>query len=108
MTPHSVTWLEDVFGNRVRLTAERLVHILDHPEMKGLESALATVLREPQLVRRSRTDAAVRLFYEFHPQTSVGAKWLCAVIKYLENDAFVSTAYLTNQPKLGEELWPKK
>ena len=108
MAHNSVTWLEDVFGSRIRLTAERLAHILGHLEMKGMESALAQALREPQLVRRSRTDAAVRLFYLFHPQTLVGAKWLCVVIKYLENDAFVVTAYLTDKPKLGEDLWPKK
>jgi len=108
MSPNPVTWLEDVFGNRVRLTAERLAHILDHPEMKGLESALAKVLHEPELVRRSRSDATVRLFYQFHPQTLVGAKWLCAVIKYLENDAFIVTAYLTDRPKPGEDLWPKR
>jgi hypothetical protein len=61
-----------------------------------------------QLVRRSRSDAAVRLFYEFYAQTIVGGKWLCVVVKYVENDAFVVTAYLTDKPKPGEDLWPIK
>ena len=39
------------------------------------------VLRTPQLVRRSRSDDAVRLYYEFYAQTLVGGKWLCAVVK---------------------------
>jgi len=30
------------------------------------------------------------------------------VVKYLQNDAFVITAYLTDQPKAGEDLWPTK
>jgi len=51
---------------------------------------------------------AVRLYYEFYAQTAVGGKWLCVVVKYLEQDAFVITAYLTDQPKAGAELWPKK
>jgi hypothetical protein len=38
----------------------------------------------------------------------VGGKWLCVVVKYVENDAFVVTAYLTDTPKAGEDLWPKK
>ena len=63
---------------------------------------------EPQLGRRSRSDEAVRLFYTFYAQTIVGGKWLCVVVKYGESDAFVVTAYLTDKPKAGEDLWPKK
>jgi hypothetical protein len=98
----------DCFGNTVRLTEERLAHILDHPEMEEMAAEIERVLRQPQLVRRSRSDVTVRLFYEFYAQTLVGGKWLCVVVKYAENDAFVITAYLTDNPKAGEELWPIK
>ena len=74
--------------------------------MAGLADELARVLRQPQLVRSSRSDEAVRLFYEFYAQTMVGGKWLCVVVKYAEADAFIITAYLTDQPKAGEDLWP--
>jgi hypothetical protein len=100
--------LKDCFGHSVRLTDERLAHILEHPEMKGMAAEIKRVLIHPQLVRRSRSDAAVRLFYEFYAQTIVGGKWLCVVVKYGENDAFVVTAYLTDKPKAGEDLWPIK
>ena len=73
-----------------------------------MAAEVARVLREPQLVRRSRSDAAVRLFYEFYARTIVGGKWLCVVVKYAERDAFVVTAYLTDKPKAGEDLWPTK
>jgi len=66
------------------------------------------VLRQPQLVRHSQSDATVRLFYEFYGRTVVGGKWLCVVVKYVEDDAFVVTAYLTDKPKVGEDLWPIK
>ena len=100
--------LIDCFGRKVRLTDERLAHILEHVEMKGMAAEVERVVREPQLVRRSRFDTAVRLFYEFYAQTIVGGKWLCVVVKYRENDAFVVTAYLTDKPKAGEDLWPIK
>ena len=87
--------LTDCFGHPVRLTEERLAHILEHPEMRHMSAAIERALREPQLVRRSRTDAAVRMFYEYYTQTLVGGKWLCVVVKYGEQDAFVVTAYLT-------------
>ena len=100
--------LQDCFGHQVRLTDERLAHILEHPEMKGMGAEIGRALRHPQLVRRSLSDAAVRLFYEFYAQTLVGGKWLCVVVKYAENDAFVVAAYLTDKPKAGEDLWPTK
>ena len=100
--------LRDCFGNDVRLTAERLSHILEHPEMTGMESEIVRVLRQPQLVRRSISDATVRLFYDFYAQTVLGGRWLCVVVKYVQNDAFVVTAYLTDKPKAGEDLWPTK
>ena len=59
-------------------------------------------------MRRSRSDEAVKLFYEYYAQTSVGGKWLGVVVKYDETDAFVVTAYLTDKPKAGEDLWPRK
>jgi hypothetical protein len=68
-------------ATRLRLTDERLAHILERPEMKQMGDE--HVLRQPQFCRRSRSDEAVRLFYEFYQQTMVGGKWLCIVIKYV-------------------------
>ncbi|MGO9245743.1 MAG: hypothetical protein ACLPT4_03925 [Verrucomicrobiia bacterium] len=98
----------DCFGREVRLTDERLAHILAHDEMAGMAEEIERVLRQPQLVRRSRSDAFARLFYEFYSRTKVGSKWLCVVVKYRQADAFVVTAYLTDKPKAGEDLWPAK
>ena len=100
--------LIDCFGHSVRLTDERMSHILKHREMKKMAAGIEQALRHPKLVRRSRTDATVRMFYEFYARTRVGGKWLCVVVKYVERDASVVTAYLTDKPKAGEDLWPIK
>jgi hypothetical protein len=73
-----------------------------------MEAEILSVLRQPQLVRRSVSDSTVRMFYAFYPKTVLGGKWLCVVVKYPGNGAFVVTAYLTDSPKAGENLWPKK
>ena len=98
----------DCFGRQVRMTDERLAHVLEHAEMTGMEEAIVRTLQRPAEVRRSRTDETVRLFYEFQPTTRVGEKWLCVVVKYLQEDAFVVTAYLTDKMKAGERVWPTK
>ena len=46
--------LTDCFGRTVRLTDERLAHILEHPEMRGMESEIEAVLSKPKLVRTCR------------------------------------------------------
>ncbi len=103
-----MVYFDDCFGRRVRLTEERLAHIREHPEMQEMTEEIERVLRQPELVRRSRSDDTMRLFYEYYAVTRVGGKWLCIVVKYTQDDAFVVTAYLTDKPKAGEDLWPIK
>jgi hypothetical protein len=88
------------------MNASLIFWIIRKREKMGSE--VERVLQEPQLVRRSRSDVTVRLFYEFYARTHMSSKWLCVVVKYVENDAFIVTAYLTDKPKAGEDLWPKK
>ena len=76
--------------------------------MTTIEAEIGAAVSQPKLVRRSRSDLAVRLFYDFCSETPIGSKWLCVVVKYREDDAFIITAYLTNQPKVGDDLWPTK
>ena len=100
--------VRDCFGRSVRLTDERVAHALQHQEMAGMAQEIERVLQFPTEVRVSRSDETVRLFYEFYAKTMVGGKWLCVVVKYAPEDAFMVTAYLTDQLKAGETIWPKK
>lgn len=100
--------VRDCFGYHVRFTDERLAHILQHREMAGMEAKIERVLQAPTEVRVSRSDDDVRLFYEYYARTVVGGKWLCVVVKYSPEDAFVITAYLTDKLKAGETVWPTK
>lgn len=97
--------LYDYRGMSVRLTEERLAHILEHPEMKRMQSALEQTLAELESVIRSLSDPDARLYYRTYTDTPVGEKLLCVVVKVLDQDAFVLTAYLTDRIKRGEVLW---
>jgi hypothetical protein len=100
--------LTDYAGRAVRLTPEREAHILDHPEMIDLLDQVRETVAGPEHVVRSASDPTVELYYRFKRGTKVGDKWLCVVVKYSPDDAFVVTAYLTDKVKKGEHLWPKK
>jgi len=92
----------------VRLTDERLAHILEHPEMKAMEGAIEQTLLRPEYVVQSSSDPDAHLYYRFFPRTQVGEKYLCVVVKVKGSDSFVLTAYLTDTVKKGEVLWSEK
>jgi hypothetical protein len=100
------SWV-DCWGAEIRVTAERLEHVLEHPEMAGSEQRIEATLREPDVVIQSRSDVEVRLYHRHYAQTPVGAKYLCAVVKWRSDDRFLITAYRTERPKRGAVLWTK-
>lgn len=99
--------LKDYEGRAIRLTDERLAHILEHPEMQGMEVRIAETLLRPERVLESISDSNARLYYRMYVATRAGDKHLCVVVKMADNDAFVLTAYLMSKPAGGKQLWPK-
>jgi hypothetical protein len=56
-----VKTLRDYEGRKIRLTDERIAHILEHPEMIGLEDAIGETLARRQGVVQSLSDPQARL-----------------------------------------------
>ena len=100
--------LRDHEGLAIRLTDERLAHILEHPEMKNMANAIEETLLHPERVVESFSDPQARLYYRFYFGTLVGDKYVCVIVKVSIDDAFVLTAYLTDRIKRGVTIWPKK
>ncbi len=98
----------DCWGVAVRVTEERLAHVLEHPEMAGEKRRIEETLARPDVVVQSQSDADVRLFHRFYETSRIGSKYLCAVVKWSDEDAFLVTAYYTDQQKRGQILWPNQ
>jgi hypothetical protein len=92
----------------IRLTDERLAHILEHPEMANMAKSIEETLKSPEYVVQSASESQVRLYYRFYSGTRVGDKYLCVVVKSGKNEDFVLTAYLTDRVKKGKILWSVK
>lgn len=80
---------------------------MEHPEMAEMIGSISETLREPLKIVQSLSDPEARLYYRKYPNTKVGEKYLCILVKLKTNDAFVVTAYLTDVIKRGDVLWPK-
>ncbi len=96
----------DKFGRLVRLTEERKAHIERREEMINQLAKIEEALQSPDIVRRSRQDPTVWLYYKRYTQTPVSEKYLLVVVKAEVESPFVITAFFTDTIKPGEPVWP--
>jgi hypothetical protein len=97
--------ITDYQGRVVRLTAERWVHILDHPEMVGQHERLAETLTKPDIVTTTALDEDELAYHRLYERTPVTRKYLVVIVKAALDDAFVLTAYFANRFKKGRIVW---
>jgi hypothetical protein len=92
-------------GFDVHVTSDRwdLITTVKHPVMHGREKSLKAALEHPDEIRKSRSDPKVFLFYKLDRQN----RWVCAVVKQVNSQGFLITAYPTDTMKIGETIWKK-
>jgi hypothetical protein len=80
-----------------------LITTAKHPLMKDLEEEIKNTLQHPDEIRQSRRDSNVYLFYRLERPK----RWICAVVKRLNGEGFLITAYVTDKIKEGNQIWRK-
>jgi hypothetical protein len=95
-------------GKVVSLDEDRWRHILEHPEMKNQLDRIKETVVNPDEVRESIHDPSVLLFYKLYKGTPVTEKHLLVVIKTLNRECFIVTAFFTDIVKKGGLIWKKK
>lgn len=93
-------------GFRVRATrsCRDMIICIKHPVMAGRELEVKETLENPEEIRDSRIDPDGYLFY----RSGFVSRWVCAVTKHLNEDAFLITAYPAGAIKEGANaviLW---
>ena len=97
--------ITDIFGKRVRTSKEYWKKIKKdkHQELMFEKQEAVDTLVRPDEVYRSVRDEYIKLYYKKFATTT-----LVVVVKYLNGDGFVVTAYQTSKVKRkGKILWPK-
>ena len=85
----------DEHGSEVRLTDERLRHILRrHPEMSFHLHRLAETIASPDAVIPSRSSRTVQLYYRLYPDLRGRNRYICLVVKRGTDYSFILTGYL--------------
>ena len=98
---------KDYLGRNIRLTVNRLEHILTRLEMSGQEEKIAETLSAPDKIKKSKHDPNVLLYYKLYKQTPVTKKYLSVIAKVENGEGFILTAFFTNKVKAGDTLWEK-
>ena len=90
----------DEHGNEVRLTDQRLRHMLRrHPEMAFQMHRLTDTLARPDAVRVSKSSPNVRLYYRLNPDLRGRNRYICLVVKMGRSCSSILTGYLGRRIK---------
>ncbi len=100
--------VKDYAGRDVRITDERVRHFVKRLTKAGMFEFVEDALANPDFVIESASDSKANLSYRFYRGTRVGDKYLCVVVKYDGDDAYVLTAYPSDQVKKGRLIWERR
>lgn len=95
-------------GKVVSLAEVRWRHVLEHPEMQNQLDKVKETVENPDEVRESSRMSSTWLFYKFYIKSPVTKKYLLVVVKVLNGEGFIVTAFFTNKVKKGGLIWKKK
>ena len=70
--------------------------------MKGKEKEVQEALINPVQIRRSKVDQNTYMYYK-----NIEDNFLCVVVRHLNGDGYIITAYITGKIKEGEFVWKK-
>ena len=97
-----MTWVfevEDKSARNIHLSNERWKHInQEHPEVAPYLNEIKDTLKNPVKITTYEFDENVRYYYKHFKERKL-AKYLLAIVKYLNGHGFIITAYFVRNMK---------
>ena len=89
----------------IRTTEEywKLISEIKHPLVKRYEAEVKETIKNPDEVRRSKKDSSVFLYYKKY-----GNLFICVLVRHLNNECYIITAYIADKIKKGDVIWQRK
>ena len=84
-------------GRNIYLTDERYSHIKKHPEMQNSIAIIERTIKNPQKITSYSLDPNVRYYYSYLKNRKSRAKYLRVIVKYLNGEGFIITAYFVEK-----------
>lgn len=88
----------------IRTTKEYWNYLIEikHANVNGHENEVINTLNDPDMIRRSKIDEDVFLYYK-----KAENFLYCVVTRHENGTGYLITAYLTDKLKEGESVWTK-
>ena len=78
----------------------RKIITFKHPAMARKEEEVKLALHEPDEIRQSVRNESVLLYYR-----NENDYFTCVVVRVLNDEGFIITAYITDRVKEGKRIW---
>jgi len=92
--------VKDKTGRTIYLADERWKHIIsEHPEVTNFLEEMKETLVQPTKIATFYYDEKVRYHYRYFKKLKSPAKYFLVIIKYLNGNGFIITAYFVKSIK---------
>jgi len=92
--------IRDKSGRDIYLSKERWTHInQEHPELSGYLEEIKETLKNPSKIKTFEYDENIRYYYNYYKSRQSPAKYLLIIVKYLNGNGFIITAYFVRSIK---------
>ena len=95
----NVLEVTDKIRRRVYLTKERYKHILEHPDMHNQLECIKETLEDPLKITDYSLEKDIKYYYRYYKDKESKAKYLRVIVKYLNGNGFIVTAYFIERLK---------
>ncbi len=85
--------VKDKTGRNIYLTDERYNHIKKHPEMQDNLTVIEETVKIPHKITDYTLESDVKYYYRHYKNRKSKAKYLRVIVKYLNGEGFIITAY---------------
>ena len=90
----------DFSGRNIRLSGKQYKHIIrKHPLVEKYFEEIKETLRGPNHVTYSNVDVSIRYYYKYYKKLKSPHKYIFVVVKYLNGNGFVVSAYFEKNIK---------
>ena len=92
--------IEDKVRRKIHLSKERWGHInQDHPEMADYIEEIKEALQKPDKITTFSFDEDIKYYYKYVKSRVSSAKYLLAIVKYLNGEGYIITSYFVRHIK---------
>ena len=92
--------INDKSGRNIYLSRERWAHLnQEHPEIAPYSEEIKETLKNPLKIALYEYDRDVRYYYRYLKERNSEAKFMLVLVKYLNGEGFIITAYFVKRIK---------